>query len=100
MIDLKNFSQVKLIFKGDQKSVYFAFHPEYGYVVIKIGKLKNRSQRERIVREVKFLKSIDSRYFPKNFEFEINDEKKKFFIIEEFIKSNKITELTDYYRTY
>ena len=99
MNNLKNFSQIKLIFKGGQKKVYSAVHPEYGKVVIKTGEFNNPLQRERIVREVEFLKSIDSRYFPRIFEFEINEIEKRFFIIEKFIKSKKITELTDYYNS-
>lgn len=54
MNNLKNFSQIKLIFKGGQKKVYSAVHPEYGKVVIKTGEFNNPLQRERIVREVEF----------------------------------------------
>jgi len=95
--DFKRFTDVKLIFEGGQKKVYYANHKEYGTVVIKIGEFKNGSQRERIIREVNFLKSIDSKYFPKNYEFKIDESKREFFIVEQFIKSKKVTELTSFY---
>ena len=97
--DLKRFSDVKLIFIGGQKKVYFANHPEYGSVVIKIGDFKNGTQLERIKREVEFLRSINSKYFPKNYEFKVEEKERKFFIVEEFIRSKKITELTNYYNS-
>jgi eukaryotic-like serine/threonine-protein kinase len=94
---LKNYSDVTLIFEGGQKKVYRATHPEYGNVALKIGSYKSDSQLERIKREVHFLISINSKFYPKNYKFEIDTSSKKFFIVEEFIVSNKITDLSSHY---
>ena len=93
----QRFSDVELIFEGGQKKVYSAIHPEFGQVVLKIGTYKTESQLERIKREVYFLKSIESKYYPKNFEFEILSSSHEFFIVEEFIVSKKITDLSVHY---
>jgi serine/threonine-protein kinase len=97
--EFKRFKDVRPIFKGGQKDVYSGYHIDYGNVAIKVGKFKNNPQLERIKREVGFLKSIKSIYFPKNYEFKVNEREKEFFIVEEFIKSKKISELLDYYNS-
>ena len=92
-------SDVELIFQGGQKKVYQACHPEYGTVALKTGKFGNIRGLERIRREVGFLKSIDSEYFPRNFEFVIDENEGRFLIVEEFIDSQKVSELGYYYNS-
>lgn len=95
---LKKCTDIELIFEGGQKKVYKAIHPQYGAVVLKLGQIQYKTGLDRIRREVDLLKSIDSKYFPKNFEFHLKDDK-KFLIIEEYIESKKINELWNYYNS-
>lgn len=88
-----------LIFEGGQKKVYKCSHKKYGLVVIKEGHFEYQKNLERIKREVEFLKNIDSEYYPKNFEFIIDEKNKKFVICEEYIESKKIYELKNYYNS-
>ena len=92
-------SDVELIFKGGQKEVYKAFHPKYGIVILKKGKFNSSTALERAKREVNFLQSIHSEYYPKNFEFIIDENAKNFCIVEEFIESKKITDLKNYFNS-
>lgn len=92
-------SDVELIFKGGQKEVYKAFHPKYGIVILKKGKFNSFTALERAKREVNFLQSIHSQYYPKNFEFTIDENAKNFYIVEEFIESKKITDLKNYFNS-
>lgn len=79
---------------GGQKSVYIINHKKYGVCVLKVGKCNSKTSLERIKREVDILNSIDSKYFPKNFEFKyLNDG--KFMIIEEYIPSQPLSQMTD-----
>jgi len=95
---LKDCTNIEPLFEGGQKSVYKATHPQYGSVVLKRGKIEYKTGVDRIIREVELLKSIDSKYFPKNFEFHLEKDK-SFLIVEEYIESNKIYELLHYYNT-
>ena len=54
---------------GGRKPVYKAHHADFGAVAIKRGKYKSDTSLERVTREVELLKSLDSNYFAKNFEF-------------------------------
>ena len=92
-------SNVELIFKGGQKQVYKASHPEYGIVILKKGKFDSCTALERVKREVNFLQSIKSQYFPKNIDFLIDENSKNFLIVEEFIESKKITDLRTYFNS-
>ncbi len=92
-------SGITSIFEGGQKKVYKAKHPKYGYVALKTGTFSSTSSIERIKREVYFLRSIESEYFPKNFGFEIYEDKKEFLIVEEFIKSKNQNEVKNFFNS-
>lgn len=94
---LKNCTNVTQIFKGGQKTVSRAMHKDFGEVVLKCGSFFDASGLERINREVNLLREIDSDYFPKNYEFKIDNDKRIFLIVEEFIESKKLDELSNYY---
>jgi serine/threonine protein kinase len=94
-----DYENVIPIFKGGQKEVYKANHPFYGEVVLKSGKYSGERSLERIKREVEFLGTINSEYFPKNFLFEVNKSNQTFFIVEEFIEAFKFPDLAEYYNS-
>lgn len=78
--------------KGGQKTVYFAEHPLYGQVAIKIGNYASSTSLERITREVQLLRSLNSEYFPKNYEFLVDPTQKQFLIVEEFLNCVPLSE--------
>jgi len=80
-------SDLKLIKKGGQKEVYSSRHSTYGDTVIKVGNYSSSVSIERISREVQLQKAINSKYYPKNFDFIIDINSKEFLIIEEYIDS-------------
>jgi len=94
---LNNCTNVVSLFEGGQKKVFRAKHKNFGEVVLKYGNFHDASGLERIKREVKLLREIDSEYFPKNYEFKIDKDSKTFLIVEEFIESKKLNELTDHF---
>jgi len=71
---------------GGQKSVYLASHPEYGKVVVKKGKITSFTSLERIKREVELLSELDSKYFPKQYHFNIDLKTQEFEIVEDYIE--------------
>lgn len=91
LIDQLN--DVKRIAKGGQKTVYEADHDKYGRIALKINKYNSSSELERISREVNVLKEINSKYFPKNYDFKIYPEEKIFIIIEQYIEGKTLKEL-------
>ncbi|MFW6130023.1 MAG: serine/threonine-protein kinase [Atribacterota bacterium] len=90
---------ITLLFEGGQKKVYEAEHKKYGKIVLKYGHFYDASGLERIKREVNLLCEINSNYFPKNYEFIIDNNEKTFLIVEEFIESKKLNDLLDYYNS-
>lgn len=96
---LREYSDAKLLSEGGQKSVFKITHPEYGESVIKIGDYEQDTELERITREVEVLRSINSEYFPQNYEFEVNREEKKFKIIEEYVQSVPLSEKVGMFET-
>jgi len=101
----KNFSDVLSTYpnyhklsSGGQKVVYSINHPKYGHCVLKIGCVPNGASLERILREVQTLQKIDSKYYPKNYEFQILSNN-RFFIVEEFLDgdplSNHLSQFSD-----
>lgn len=96
---LREYSDAKLLSEGGQKSVFKITHPEYGESVIKIGDYEQDTELERITREVEVLRSINSEYFPQNYEFEVNREEKKFEIIEEYVQSVPLSEKMGMFET-
>jgi len=96
---VREYSDAELLSEGGQKSVFKITHPKYGESVIKIGDYEQDTELERICREVEVLRSIDSEYFPKNYEFEVNREEKKFKIIEEYVQSVPLSEKVSMFET-
>lgn len=76
--------------RGGQKIVYLAEHPKEGKVVIKKGEIKSFTSLERIKREVELLSVLSSKYFPKQFQFNVDIKSKKFEIIEEYIEGKTL----------
>ncbi|HKJ31466.1 MAG TPA: serine/threonine-protein kinase [Bacteroidales bacterium] len=87
-------SDVQALAKGGQKSVLSAIHPQHGKVVIKFGEYRSINSIERIKREVELLKELNSMYYPKHFEFIIDDDNREFLIIEECIDGKELSEST------
>lgn len=83
---LAQLNNVRKITKSVQKTVYEAFHDKYGRIALKIGNYKSSSELERISKEVDILRKINSKYFPKNYDFKIYNSEKIFIIIEQFIE--------------
>ncbi len=93
---LARYPDAQLLKKGGQKQAYRVSHPDYGMVVLKVGTYESPRSLERIKREVATLKEIESPYYPKHYEFQV-DEKKRFIILEEYIESLPLSAcLTEY----
>jgi serine/threonine-protein kinase len=73
------------IAEGGQKRVYCGFLPEYGQVVFKQCPFESMTSLERLRREVEALSTINSPFFPKQFQFNIFITEKQFESIEEYI---------------
>ena len=92
---ITQYDNPELVFRGGQRVVYKVNHPEYGSVILKIGKYKTPDspdgwEIERIEREIDILKQIDSVYYPKNFGFE-KISGYRYVIVEEFIESTSLS---------
>ncbi len=84
---LKNCTGASPLKKGGQKTVSLTQHSKFGKVVMKTGSFSSTTSYERIKREVNILKSINSHYFPKCYEFIVDNSDGSFIIIEEFIEN-------------
>lgn len=80
-----------LLSKGGQKVVYAIQHRSFGSCVLKIGCASGPAQMERIKREFSTLRSIDSAYFPKVFQFRKHG-RDRFSIVEERVNSKTLSE--------
>ena len=78
--------------------MYSATHPKYGDVMLKWGTYSSGTSLERIRREVTLLLSLNSPYFPKNYEFCIDEKNNIFMIIEERIKGETLDMVSDRFR--
>lgn len=96
-IYLQNFSQLELIKEGGQKKVFLGNHNTRGKLIIKVGAFESIVGLERIKREIDFLKKIDSKYYPKNYDFLVDMTQKEFLIIEEYVPCISYTEVQKYY---
>lgn len=94
---LAQLNNIRKIFKGGQKIVYEAHHDKYGKIAVKINKYTSLRELKRIEREVKVLRKIDSKYFPKNYDFMVFDKEKIFIIYEQFIEGKILKEVRDRY---
>jgi eukaryotic-like serine/threonine-protein kinase len=77
--------------EGGQKVVYTIEIQESELAVLKIGYYSSRSSLERIIREVEILRKLESKYFPRNYGFEIVD-RERYFILEEYLKGITLKE--------
>ncbi|WP_110513778.1 serine/threonine protein kinase [Herpetosiphon llansteffanensis] len=88
---LYKYPSAQLLLKGGQKQVYLIDYQGPGKAVLKVGAYDEPVEIERIMREVEVLRDIESKYYPKNYEF--NEEtNKRFVIIEEYIESTSLTQ--------
>lgn len=98
---ISSYTNPILIHKGGQRVVFKAVDPKYGTVALKIGYYKTPNNPdgwdiERIEREIDILRSIDSEYYPKNFDFrKISDD--RYVVTEEFIESTPLAGCMDRY---
>jgi serine/threonine-protein kinase len=86
----KEIEIIKKIAIGGQKEVFLASHKKHGLVVVKKGGFTRDSTIERIKREVNLLNDLNLECFPKQFEFNIDESKNNFVIIEEFIEGEEL----------
>lgn len=86
---LSQYPDAKLLNNGGQKVVYTVNDPQYGLSVVKIGLYSSKDSLERIRREVETLRAINSKWYPKQYKFEIIDN--RFFILEERINAEPLT---------
>ena len=85
-------SNVTSLAEGGQKKVLAAEHPDFGPVVIKYGEYRYATSLERITREVALLRDLESRYYPKHYEFLIEPVRREFLVIEERLDAVELTE--------
>jgi len=90
-------TNIQKLLDGGQKEVCSAHHPSYGKIVIKIGKYSSLSTLERMKREVGFLKSTKSLFYPQNYDFIVENNGNRFLIVEEYIKTIKITDVKQFF---
>jgi len=87
------------IHEGGQRVVYRVDHPTYGFAALKIGYYSTpTSQRgwelQRIEREITILQQINSRFYPKNYDFQ-KISNNRYFILEEYLNSPSLTHCMD-----
>lgn len=88
------FTNPVLVAKGGQKVVLSVTHEEYGSCILKIGHARAFSSLNRVVREVAVLKNISSRFYPRQYEFEVYEDH-RFLILEEKIEGNPLSDFID-----
>lgn len=91
-----NLSIINKIKDGGQKSVFLAQHPSLNKVVYKHCKISSNSDSERITREIDFLKSTSSPYFPKIFDTHLDKLNNNFEIMEEYIDGGALSDRLDH----
>ena len=80
---LQRCDNVSFLAQGGQKRVLSADHRDFGAVVIKHGEYRFTTSLDRIAREVRLLRDLDSKYYPKHHEFLIEPIRREFLVIEE-----------------
>ena len=96
---LQQCSDVVPLAKGGQKTVLAAVHPDFGPVVIKFGEYRHATTLERITREVELLRELESRYYPRHFEFLVEPIRREFLVIEERLDAVELAAATSRFRT-
>jgi len=82
---LSEYTEPVFIKTGGQKIVYKIRYQEFRWAILKIGKFNSKTNLERIQREVIVQKEIDSKYYPRNYDFKIINGN-RFVIVEEYIE--------------
>lgn len=96
---LQQCSDVVPLAKGGQKTVLAAVHPVFGPVVIKFGEYRHATTLERITREVELLRELESRYYPRHFEFLVEPIRREFLVVEERLDAVELAAATSRFRT-
>jgi eukaryotic-like serine/threonine-protein kinase len=92
---ISNYPNSIHICNGGQRVVYKITHPTFGNVALKVGKYKTPNNPdgwdiERIEREIRLQKEIESIYYPKHYDFQlISDD--RYVILEEFVDSTPLS---------
>lgn len=89
---------IKQIKEGGQKKV-FLVEKDGIHMILKTGVFKSANSLRRITREVEILQSIDSKFFPKNYDFQYNEKDGSFLILEEYIEGKTLLEKMNDYNT-
>lgn len=87
---LAQYPSASPIKQGGQKAVFLVTHQNFGKCILKVGIYPRPQTLERIAREVKTLREIDSPYYPKNFDFQVPDGN-RFLIFEQYIESTPLS---------
>jgi len=77
---------------GGQREVYRAVHHILGQIVVKHAKCSSTLSIERLGRESKFLKELDTPCFPKLHDLVIDPSSMECLVIEEFIPGQELSE--------
>lgn len=91
-------TDVQLLAEGGQKLVYSAVHREYGPVVIKVGEYRHANTLERITREVQLLRELESRFYPRHYEFLIEPVRREFLVVEERLNAIELSQARERFR--
>lgn len=91
---LSEFKILKTFKETGQKRVFLAEHPTKGRLILKIGKVRSKTDLNRAEREVNIQKKLDSDYYPKVIDFRSYDDN-NFVIIEEYIDALPLSECRD-----
>jgi serine/threonine-protein kinase len=86
---LTRYESPRRIGGGGQKVVYVVQDRHKGAIVIKIGGYRSSQALERARREFSTLSIIDSKYFPRQFGFEVLDQQ-RYLIVEEFLDGSPL----------
>jgi serine/threonine-protein kinase len=95
---LRDFPDAKPVAIGGQKVVFSVNLDSYGETILKIGRYRSENTLRRIQREVMVLRSVRSRYYPRNYDFAVVDEN-RFLILEEKIEGYPLSECMNDFST-
>lgn len=78
--------------ESGQRKVYKIKNDTYGECILKMGRCMSSNAMERMKRETEILRSLDSKSFPKNYDFKY-DLNGNFIILEEYINSESLSDI-------
>lgn len=88
-------SGLSMLAKGGQKKVYGASHQLHGEIVVKVGDFGVTSSIDRITREVRLLTQVDSRFYPKQYEYLVEPLSQRFLIAEQRLDAVELSHVKD-----